>query len=117
MSTQRKKIVAITSNLAALNLESPAAKRILSGHHHWTADGTVYVVVVETMHWRMVQNYFTANGAIVAPACNDNSTAVGNAFAALVPVSHGVIATDTAWAAFMKIARGAGWPQIDPVEF
>lgn len=117
MSTHRKRIVAVTNNLATLNLDSPAARRILSGHHHWSADGINFILVAETSHWRMVQNYLTANGAIVAPHCQDNVNQVGVSFASLIPASHGVQATDTAWAAFLKIARGAGWPAIDPVEF
>lgn len=111
-----KILFAVTTNRAALNLDDRTVRHLLVGHHCWTPDGKTHIVVAETFAWRDAQQHFTTAGAVVAPPVNDHATPVGAAFAALIPASHGVVASDTCWQAMEKISQGAGWPHADPAE-
>jgi hypothetical protein len=110
-------LIAATNNFTTLDITGAAPKTAYKIVHWWTADGTNYILVCEVhdmANFRHLTTYITNHGGVAIARVTNPTAQVGAAFAALIPASHGVLATDTSYAAQAKILAGSGWAHVDP---
>lgn len=94
-------------------------RHLLHDMHWWSAEGKSFAFVARTLYSEEAAAHLASKGATVAPSPKDHNSQVGPSFAnhPAIPASHGVLPSDTAFQACAKIAKGAGWPAIEPTEF